>query len=334
MKKLVFIVLLFSLPVIAALNFFRFDLFPFLKGTTQETRIEKLVNIKPGQGLSAVSARLHEAGIIENRLAFSIIARIKGYDKKIRAGEYMLSSDMDSVTILETLVRGKMFLHKLVIPEGYNLSQIAQTIGDAGFALPCDFVKLAKNPTIIKQHGITAKTLEGYLFPDTYHFPKGVSCEKIISAFIERFKKIFTLEMKERAEELGFSVHQVLTLASIIEKETGAAKERPLIASVFHNRLKRRMRLESDPTVIYGVKNFDGNLTKKHLMTTTPYNTYRIKGLPPGPIASPGKDAIMATLFPADTKYFFFVSKKDSTHKFSRTFKEHKRAVRKYQLGK
>ena len=149
---------------------------------------------------------------------------------------------------------------------------------------------------------------------------------------LARFWSAFTPQYKVRTQELGFTIHEVVTLASIIEKETGVAHERPIISSVFHNRLKNGMRLDSDPTVIYGIKNFDGDLTRKHLTTTTPYNTYKIKGLPRGPIASPGIAAVEAALYPADTDYLFFVSKKDTTHKFSTNLKDHKRAIRKYQL--
>ena len=159
-------------------------------------------------------------------------------------------------------------------------------------------------------------------------------CENIISAMVENFKSVFTPEWEKRAEELGFSVHEIITLASIIEKETGAEDERGLISSVFHNRLKRGMRLETDPTVIYGIKNFDGNITRKNLSELTPYNTYKIKGLPPGPIAGPGYESIKAALYPAETDFFFFVSKNDGTHIFSSNFKEHNMAVQKYQVKK
>ena len=181
--------------------------------------------------------------------------------------------------------------------------------------------------------GIPGKTVEGYLFPETYFFQKQASAEKIIRAMIGRFKSVFTKEWKNRAQELGFSVHEIVTLASIIEKETGVAKERSIISSVFHNRLEKGIRLASDPTVIYGIENFDGNLTRQDLRTRTPYNTYTNYGLPPGPIANPGKAALEAALYPADTPYLYFVAKPDNTHHFSTTLAEHNRAVRKYQLN-
>jgi len=196
------------------------------------------------------------------------------------------------------------------------------------------FIRSANDIAIVKALGVEADSLEGYLFPDTYHFPKGLPLDEIMGTMVNRFQEIFSTEWQERSRQMGMSIHQVVTLASIIEKETGAAFERPLIASVFHNRLAKRMRLSSDPTVIYGIKDFDGNLTRKHLKTANPYNTYLNKGLPPGPIANPGVAALEAALYPAETDYLYFVSKKDGTHQFSTSFKEHNRAVRKYQLRK
>jgi UPF0755 protein len=202
----------------------------------------------------------------------------------------------------------------------------------SGLGSAADITTRAGDPAFARSHGIPAGSLEGYLFPDTYLFPRGVSAEAILTTMLQRFRSVFTAEWEQRAAQIGLTVHEVVTLASIIEKETGAPSERPLISSVFHNRLKKGMRLETDPTVIYGIRDFDGNLTRKHLETFTPYNTYVIKGLPPGPIASPGKDALEAALFPAQTGYFFFVSKNNGTHHFSSSFEEHQNAVQRYQI--
>jgi UPF0755 protein len=223
-------------------------------------------------------------------------------------------------------------LYKLTVPEGYNQDQIAALVASAGFTSAEVFLKACTDPHLIQSKGIAAKDLEGYLFPDTYYFPRPAAPETIISAMVQNFWSVFTDEMKKRADQMNLSIHKTVTLASIIEKETGVATERPLISSVFHNRLKKRMRLESDPTVIYGIEDFDGNLTRKHLKTYTPYNTYRIKGLPPGPIANPGKEAIEAALYPAESDYLFFVSRKDRTHHFSTNLSDHNKAVRRYQL--
>ena len=293
-----------------------------------------VVNIRPGQSLKTTATTLHQAGIIESPFRFIVIARLKKYDTNLKAGEYPLSKAMSPIEILTTMVKGAVKLYKLTIPEGYNIYQIADLVADAGLGIQGDFIRAATDTKFVHKKGLNADTFEGYLFPDTYLFPKDVSIDGIVSTMISRFKSVFNPEWKARAAELGFSVHQVVTLASIIEKETGAAFERPIISSVFHNRLSKRMRLESDPTVIYGIKNFDGNLTRKHLATSTPYNTYKIRGLPPGPIANPGRESLEAALFPEDTTFIFFVSKKDRTHHFSTNLQEHNRAVRRYQLGR
>jgi len=295
---------------------------------------EKLVIIKPGQGFKSFSKSLQKNGIIKDLYKFNLFARIKGYDKKVKAGEYILSPSITPHKILQILAAGKVYLHKITIPEGYNIRQIASITAKAGLCTETEFLCSVINSSFVHEEGIDAETFEGYLFPDTYYFSKDVSPEKIISAMIKRFRSVFTPTYKEQAKKLGFSIHQAVTLASIIEKETGDPEERSVISSVFHNRLKKKMRLESDPTVIYGIKKFDGNIKKRHLKTSTPYNTYKIPGLPPGPIANPGKKAIEAALFPADTNFFYFVSKKDNTHMFSTNLRDHKKAVIKYQLRK
>jgi UPF0755 protein len=234
--------------------------------------------------------------------------------------------------ILEIMVKGAVNLHKLTVPEGYSIPQIAVLVENAKFGSKIDFINTATDNVLAGKSGIEAPSFEGYLFPDTYFFPREVTMEQIISTMLNRFWSIFTAEWKLRAKDLGLTIHQIVTLASIIEKETGAAFERPIISSVFHNRLKKKMRLESDPTVIYGIKNFNGNLTRKHLSTRTPYNTYKIRGLPAGPIANPGRASLEAALYPERTVFIYFVSKKDNTHYFSTSLKEHNQAVRKYQL--
>jgi UPF0755 protein len=239
---------------------------------------------------------------------------------------------MTPAQILDMLVQGRSILYRLTIPEGYTIKQVAQEIARQGLGTAEEIQKLATDPMVAQSYAIEAQTLEGYLFPDTYYFPKDVEPLKIIAKMVEHFNTQFQPVWEQRAKELNFSVHQIVTLASIIEKETGAPSERPIIASVFHNRLKKKMRLESDPTVIYGIPKFDGNIKRHHLQTRTPYNTYKIKGLPPGPIANPGSASIEAALYPYETNFLFFVAKKDGTHQFSTNIKDHNRAVRKYQL--
>ncbi len=314
---------------------FLVDLFIYTgKPASINDHTEKIVTINSGQAFKSFSEGLHKNGVIKNLYKFNFFARIKGYDKKVKAGEYLLSASMTPYKILQILTDGKVCLHKITIPEGYNIRQIASVIAIAGLCAETKFTDYATDSSFVHNKGIDAETFEGYLFPDTYFFSKNVSPEKIISAMVKRFRSVFTPFFQEQTKKLGLSIHQTVTLASIIEKETGDPEERSIISSVFHNRLKKKMRLESDPTVIYGIKDFDGNIKKRHLETSTPYNTYKIKGLPPGPIANPGIKAIEAALFPADTDFLYFVSKKDNTHEFSTNIRKHNKAVRKYQLRK
>lgn len=295
---------------------------------------DRIFVIQSGQSLSAIANALESEKIITNRRIFKFYARYKGLGEKLQAGEYVLSGSRSPKDILDILLRGKVKLYKITIPEGLNIIETSGIVETAGFCNKETFVSLCNDLKFIRSLGIQAGTLEGYLFPDTYFFPKHSDCQIIIKSMVRHFHQIFTTEWRERANKLGFSVFEIVTLASIIEKETGDASERPVISSVFHNRMKKNMRLESDPTVIYGIKNFDGNIKKKHLRIKTPYNTYQIKGLPLGPIANPGEKALEAALYPDRTSFLFFVSKKDTTHHFSKTVQEHNRAVRKYQLGK
>ena len=291
-----------------------------------------IFSIEPGESFARVAQRLYAQGLVQEVLRFKVLARIKKSDKALKAGEYQLTKAMTPQEILLALVSGKPFLYRLTIPEGYSLVQIAEEVARQGLGRKDDMVQFVFNPESATSFGLAAQSLEGYLFPDTYFFPKGIDKGEIVAKMVERFKDKFLPEWHVRAKSINMTVHEVVTLASIIEKETGEPSERPIIASVFHNRLRKRMRLESDPTVIYGIKDFDGNITRKHLRTATPYNTYTIRGLPPGPIANPGSEAIKAALYPAKTDYLFFVSKKDRTHHFSTNIQEHNAAVRKYQL--
>jgi peptidoglycan lytic transglycosylase G len=295
---------------------------------------EKLFTISSGQGLKETAHALQREGLVSDAFRFTVLARLDKKDKLLKAGEYFFSTTMTPREILGQMVEGRVHLYRLTIPEGYNLVQIAAAVAAAGLESEKNFLDAARNPETIKQLAIEADTLEGYLFPDTYYFPRGLDSGTIIATMVKQFRAAFKPAWVQQAETLGMTVHEVVTLASIIEKETGAPEERPLIASVFHNRLKKGMRLETDPTVIYGISDFDGNIKRRHLETYTPYNTYKIKGLPPGPIASPGALALEAALYPVQSNYLYFVSKKDGTHQFSTTIKAHNAAVRKYQLRK
>lgn len=286
--------------------------------------------VKEGWTLREVAQELKSKDIISNKTLFMLWARVKGYGRSLRAGEYDLSASMPPLRILEKLTRGEIITHAVTIPEGFTMKQIGDLLGQKGIVDKQAFLDLTDSKEIVEEYGFSSPTLEGYLYPDTYQFGRRISPRMAVDTMVRRFREIVE-PLEERMKEVNMSIEQVTTLASIVEKETGQGKERPLIASVFLNRLRKRMRLASDPTVIYGIKNFNGNLTRKDLEEKTPYNTYVNYGLPPGPIASPGFASIKAVLYPADTNYLYFVSKNDGSHHFSKTLIEHNRAVQTYQ---
>jgi UPF0755 protein len=320
------------LPVLA-LAALAWELRRFATTPAEAGGAESVLTVPAGQRLAATAAQLERHGLVSSGLKLRLLARWEGHDRKLKAGEYLLSPGLTPLEILAVMEKGLVRLHRLTVPEGLTLVQIAELIDRTGLASSPDVLARATDPAQARALGVAAETLEGYLYPETYFFPKTVTAEGILAAMVSRFRTVFTADWERRAAEIGLTPHQVVTLASIVERETGEPSERPLIASVFHNRLQRGMRLETDPTVIYGLKHFDGNLTRRHLETATPYNTYLIKGLPPGPIASPGKDALHAALYPARSDYLFFVSRNNGTHQFSSNLADHNRAVQHYQAA-
>ena len=294
-----------------------------------------VVKIEPGMTLKQVSVLLKNKNLIQNSAVFRAIAFLQKKQNQIMVGEYEISSSMVPMDILRRVTSGKTVLHPITIPEGYRITEIADLLASNGLVDKEEFIRLTQDEEVIKFWDIPGDSLEGYLFPETYHFGKNTGTRKIIDTMMKTFQdQVSPLNLDKRAKELNFTPHKVITLASIIEKETGKAEERPLISSVFHNRLKKNMRLQTDPTVIYAIKNFDGNIRKKDLSLDSPYNTYKYKGLPPGPIASPGLKAILAVLEPDNSDYLYFVSRQDGSHQFSTTLDAHNNAVRKYQLKK
>jgi UPF0755 protein len=333
-KRVVLAVSALALLILSTLAIWTaWDIVEYANTAGSRPSLEAMITVLPRQQLKTTADILFRSEIIRAPSSFYLYARAFGYARRIQAGEYLVSGAMTPKQILEILVSGKTYLYKITIPEGYNLKEIAAVFAGAGLVSESRLMHAAQDPQLCHAWNLEADTAEGYLFPDTYYFPKGVSPEKILTTMIQRFREVFTPEMAQDAQKTGLSMHQAVTLASIIEKETGSDSERPIVSSVFHNRLKRRMRLESDPTVIYGIENFDGNITRRHLTTPTPYNTYTRQGLPPGPIASPGAKSLLAAVYPAQSDYLYFVSRQDKTHQFSRTWDEHLQAVRKYQLG-
>ena len=319
--------LLAIILIVAGLLFFKASL-PMSDNTQSQ-----VFEIKSGMTLKQVSEELFRQNLIRSANAFQAIALIQAKEKLIKIGEYYISPSMLPAEILQRITSGKTVLHSVTIPGGYRITEIANLLEEKDLADKNIFLQQAKNVELLE--GIPTSSLEGYLFPDTYHFGKRITEAAIINKMVETFKeRALKQEFLKRAEDLGFSYHEIITLASLIEKETGKDSERKQISSVFHNRLKKNMLLQTDPTVIYAIDIFDGNIRKRDLNIDSPYNTYRYKGLPPGPIANPGLKSIIAALYPATTSNLYFVSKQDGSHKFSATLNEHNLAVQKYQLRK
>ncbi len=291
-----------------------------------------VLTVPAGAPFAEVARLLERDGVVSDARALKLLVRLRGDATRIKAGEYAFNEAATPGDILDRLIKGDVQQHRFTIPEGFNLQEIAARLGAEGRGDRARFLRLASDPDFCRKLGISAGTLEGYLFPETYTVVAGMAEERLIRSMVEQFKSRLSPRIIDGGRKLNLNVHQLVTLASIIQKEAGNLAEMPLIASVFHNRLKKGIPLQADPTVIYGIDDFDGNLTRKHLQTTTPYNTYRISGLPAGPIANPGQKALEAAAFPATTGYYYFVAKGDGTHAFSKTLSEHNALVRRYQL--
>jgi UPF0755 protein len=290
-----------------------------------------VVLIPPGVQLRTITRGLVSEGVLTNGVVFSWWARLTKADRKIKSGEYEFTEPLSPLELLRRLTQGESRRLIVTIPEGKTIKEVAAILTAKGLGTTESFLCLNTDPAFLDRWGLPPQGMEGYLFPDTYYLSRFATPEEILGKMIERFYDVFTSAMYRQADHLNMSPHEVVTLASLVEKETGAASERPLVSAVFHNRLKKGMLLQCDPTVIYGIENFGGNLTRLHLRTPTPYNTYVIPGLPPGPIANPGLQSLLATLTPANSPHLYFVGKGDGTHEFSSDLASHNRAVQQFQ---
>ena len=322
---------------VMALVVFMAAVFIFGEVTTViDAREPTLLVVQPGETLSQVARRLAREGRVNHPLLLTALGVLRGDSGRIQAGEYVVRGRVSPNDLLNYFVSGKARFISLTIPEGYSIDEIAAALEEKGLGNAGEFRRLTRDATFIASLDLPVKnqppTLEGFVYPDTYFFHRGTSEARLIETMVGEFRKRTTKLLKIGGRRFALSPYELLILASIIEKETGVGMERHLIAAVFHNRLSTRMRLDSDPTVIYGLKNFDGNLKRVHLRAKTPYNTYKIKGLPPTPIANPGLAAIQAAIAPAKVDYLFFVAKGDGTHFFSKDLKTHSKAVLKYQI--
>ncbi len=289
------------------------------------------VRIDQGEPLSAVVRKLRENRVISNERLFSLWARLTGAEKKIHWGLYRFDVPLSPREVLDRMVLGKGIFQVVTVPEGFTVNDIGDLLAQLRIADKQKFLAAASDPQLLASLGLQDKGIEGYLFPSTYHFTPGTPEKDIVLAMAEQFRKVSQPLLDRRDPDDPLSAHQIITLASIIEKETGVESERALVSAVFHNRLKLHMPLQSDPTVIYGLSEFDGNLTRKNLQDPSPYNTYRIVALPPGPICNPSLSSIKAALKPADVPFLYFVSRNDGTHVFSERLEDHNRAVKLFQ---
>jgi len=326
MKKLWGFLTVLVVLVLGAYLFLRWEWGPYGLGGT--------VFIPRGSSVQKIGGILTEHGIVRNTWSFKLLVRLEGAETQLKAGEYAFEGGIGARQVLDKLRRGEIVVHYLTIPEGYNFAQIAKAIGQTGIATESEVLAAFRDPQYLSLLGFPVSSLEGYLFPATYPYDRGTELPELLQAMIKSFLANFDESMRARMAQGNWTIPQVTTLASIIEKETGRADERPRIAAVFENRLKIGMPLQSDPTIIYGLENFDGNIRKKDIQNPHPYNTYVHPGLPPGPIASPGAESLKAVLYPAQSDELFFVAKGDGSHQFSETLAEHQKAVERYQLNK
>jgi UPF0755 protein len=293
-----------------------------------------IFEVEKGQTAKQIAQNLKKNGIIQKTWPILVGYKIFFSAQSLKAGEYAITVPDSPKNILHVLSEGTVRLHSVTIPEGLIIQEIAELLDAEGFAAEQDFLRDATDTSLVTSLDGDAASLEGYLFPETYRFPKGTTSEEIVAAMVYQFKKVFSQEWVARAGELGMSIRDVVIVASLIEKETSLKEEKKLVSSVFHNRLRIGMKLDCDPTIIYALKleeRFKGRLRTRDLKYDTPYNTYLYPGLPPGPIANPGKSSLEAALYPAQEKFLYFVSKNDGSHHFSLTFREHQNAVNKYQ---
>lgn len=333
MKRLVlalFIILLAILGAIAA-RIVIAEIRPY-KGYSGN---EQFVEIPAGAGPASIGRRLVEAGVIRDTLGFRFELTRSGAGRRLQAGEYRFDQPMTVKEVVAKIARGDVYLLQITFREGLTILEMAQVFESRGFGPAAEFVAAASDPTPIRGLDQTARDLEGYLFPDTYTMARQATAAQLVARMVTGFEQALTPKLRSDAAARGLSVRELVTLASVIEKETGKAEERPLVAAVYANRLRIGMALQCDPTVIYALQRagrYNGNLTRADLQSDSPYNTYRYPGLPPGPIAAPGQASLEAAVHPADAPYIYFVARGDGSHAFATTLPEHNQNVFEFQI--
>jgi len=297
--------------------------------------VEQFVDLPSGTGPNAIGRLLVEAGVVRDMATWRLAVWRSGEATSLKAGEYRFADAMTPGDVVHKIGRGDVYLRSITIREGLTIRQMARVFEDAGFGPASAFLAAARDGALVSGFDPAARNLEGYLFPDTYLMPRRSSAADLVRRMVSQFESVMTDDLRRAAAARGLSVREAVTLASLVEKETAKADERPIVAAVYHNRLKKRMGLQCDPTVIFALElrgGFNGNLTRADLKTDSPYNTYRYAGLPPGPIAAPGQASLEAAIRPAAVDYLFFVSRNDGTHAFASTLGDHNRNVFRYQV--
>lgn len=339
MKKTILVYLFAIVALLAAIGGgVAFVGYQFLNSRASDQAQDVVYEVGPGAGFNSIAKDLEIKGLVKNAILFSVYAKISGDRSRLKVGEYLLRTNMTPKEVLEVITSGKSIARSFTVSEGLSIYEIADLYEKQGFGTAKEFLALVRDPALIQSLlGERQISLEGYLFPETYMLTKYTDTRTLISNMVKRFLYVYNEATADAAIKF-MTRHQVVTLASIIEKETGAPEERKIISSVFHNRMTKKMRLQTDPTVIYGKAESTGkieiSITKKDLQTATRYNTYLIPGLPPGPIANPGRDALHAAVNPEESQFLFFVSQNDGTHIFSETYKDHSSAVRRFQIDR
>jgi len=328
-----FVLIISFVLVLPAARFAYFAMSPY----NAESQDTKIIEVHKGENPNEITKVLVGTGSISDGKHFILLGRLTRQWRRIKAGEYQVSAAMTPIEIFGVLTSGISVSHPVTVREGENMYEITEDLAAKGLVVRSQFLALCRNAGFIRSVGFfkdhLPPTLEGYFFPDTYFFNRSMSYSDIALEMIKHFFANWSQNEEKRSHEWNLTQHQIITLASIIEKETGAPEERAVISSVFHNRLRKRMRLQSDPTTIYGMwERYKGKIHKSDLSVKNEYNTYVIEALPVGPIGNPGKEAIQAALYPSESQFLYFVSHNDGTHQFSRTFEEHNRAVKRFQL--
>ena len=332
MKKFALLVLLLIIAVGAAGAWFYSGVDRPFKG--YETA-EQFVEVPQGSGSAGIAKRLADAGVVRDVNSFRIALWLTGAARRLQAGEYRFDRPLSARQVADKIARGDVFVRPITFPEGLTMRQMAALYESKGFGPAKELLDAVRSAALVRAIDPDARDLEGYLFPDTYKLPRHATAGQLVARMVAGFMKALTPDLIERAQARGLTIRPLVPLASIVEKETGNPDERPRVAAVYANRLKIGMGLQCDPTVIYALERagrYDGNLTREDLQFDSPYNTYRYAGLPPGPIASPGRASLLAAAAPADVAYLYFVSKNDGSHAFAATLDEHNRNVQQYQV--